>query len=210
MKKYDFYCYLKPNKLFGQPNRFLIFSVSKLYLWPYLSSLLFLGHLHVPGKVLGSWPVSSLTWVDACMRAKSLQSGSTLCDPITVAHQAPLSMEFFWQEYWSGLPFPSPWDLPNPRIKPVSCIDRRILYPWASKEAQSYYNESTMSKRLRLDTGDSCLSSPFFVCYSVIQNAWSPVNVKVPAFLCLPMGPAVYNMYDFRPPGPCPHISAHT
>ena len=122
MKKYDFYCYLKPNKLFGQPNRFLIFSVSKLYLWPYLSSLLFLGHLHVPGKVLGSWPVSSLTWVDACMRAKSLQSGSTLCDPITVAHQAPLSMEFFWQEYWSGLPFPSPWDLPNPGIEPVSLL----------------------------------------------------------------------------------------
>ena len=31
--------------------------------------------------------------------------------PWTVAHQAPLSMEFFRQEYWSGLPFPSPGDL---------------------------------------------------------------------------------------------------
>ena len=36
----------------------------------------------------------------------------------TVAHQAPLSMEFSRHEYWSGLPFPSPRDLPNPRIKP--------------------------------------------------------------------------------------------
>ena len=36
--------------------------------------------------------------------------------PWTVAHQAPLSMAFFRQEYWSGLPFPSPRDLPNPRL----------------------------------------------------------------------------------------------
>jgi len=38
----------------------------------------------------------------------------------TVALQAPLSMGFSWQEYWSGLPFPSPGDLPNPGIKPTS------------------------------------------------------------------------------------------
>ena len=40
--------------------------------------------------------------------------------PWTVALQAPLSMRFPRQEYWSGLPFPSPGDLPNPRIKPRS------------------------------------------------------------------------------------------
>ena len=34
-----------------------------------------------------------------------------------VAHQAPLSMEFFRQEYWSGLPFPTPGDLPNPGVE---------------------------------------------------------------------------------------------
>ena len=34
--------------------------------------------------------------------------------------QAPLSMGFVRQEYWSGLPFPSPGDLPNPGIKPAS------------------------------------------------------------------------------------------
>ena len=40
--------------------------------------------------------------------------------PWTVAFQAPLSMGFFRQQYWSGLPFPSPGDLPNPGIKPTS------------------------------------------------------------------------------------------
>ena len=38
----------------------------------------------------------------------------------TVAHQAPLSMGLSRQEYWSGLPFPPPGDLPNPGIKPKS------------------------------------------------------------------------------------------
>ena len=40
--------------------------------------------------------------------------------PQSVAHQTPLSIEFFRQEYWSGLPFPSPGDLPDPGIKPLS------------------------------------------------------------------------------------------
>ena len=43
-----------------------------------------------------------------------------LCNPMTVAHQAPLSIGFSRQECWSGLPFPSPGDLPYPGIKPVS------------------------------------------------------------------------------------------
>ena len=40
--------------------------------------------------------------------------------PWTVAHQAPLSMGFPRQEYWSGLSFPSPGDLPKPGIEPMS------------------------------------------------------------------------------------------
>ena len=42
----------------------------------------------------------------------------TLMTPWTVARQTPLSMGFPRQEYWSGLPFPSPEDLPNPEIEP--------------------------------------------------------------------------------------------
>ena len=50
------------------------------------------------------------------------QSCPTLCDPMDYsrAYQAPPSMGFSSQEYWSGLPFPSPGDLPNPGIEPGS------------------------------------------------------------------------------------------
>ena len=47
-----------------------------------------------------------------------LVTKSCLATPWTVACQAPLSMGFPRQEYWSGQPFPSPEDLPNPSIKP--------------------------------------------------------------------------------------------
>ena len=42
--------------------------------------------------------------------------------PWTVAHQAPLSMGFSKEEHWSGLPLPSPGDLPDPVIKPASPV----------------------------------------------------------------------------------------
>ena len=49
------------------------------------------------------------------------QSCPTLCDPMVYnLHQAPSSIGFSRQEYWSGLPFPSPGDLPNPGIEPRS------------------------------------------------------------------------------------------
>ena len=44
----------------------------------------------------------------------------SLYDPMDCSPQAPLLMEFSRQEYWSGLPFPTPGDLPNPEIKPTS------------------------------------------------------------------------------------------
>ena len=51
---------------------------------------------------------------------KSLSCVRLFVTPWTVACQAPLSMGFSRQEYWSGLPFPSPGDLPNPGIEPGS------------------------------------------------------------------------------------------
>ena len=44
----------------------------------------------------------------------------------TVARQAPLSMGFSRQEYWSGLPFPSPGDLPEPGIEPASLVSSEL------------------------------------------------------------------------------------
>ena len=54
------------------------------------------------------------------MCAQLLTHVQLLVTPWTVAHQSPLSMEFSRQEYWSRLPFPSPGDLPNPGITPLS------------------------------------------------------------------------------------------
>ena len=51
---------------------------------------------------------------------KSLSRVRLFATPWTVAYQAPPSMGFSRQEYWSGLPFPSPGDLHNPGIEPVS------------------------------------------------------------------------------------------
>ena len=51
------------------------------------------------------------------MKAKLLSRAQFFVTPWTVAHQVPQSMEFSRQEYWSGLPFPSPGDLPDPRIE---------------------------------------------------------------------------------------------
>ena len=58
-----------------------------------------------------------IEFIDVCVLVA--ESCSTLCDPMDyIACQAPLSMEFSGQEYWSGLPFPSPEDLPDPGIEP--------------------------------------------------------------------------------------------
>ena len=61
-----------------------------------------------------------LTCSNLCVCVKLLQSCLTLFDLWTIARQAPLSMGFSRQEYWSGLPCPPPWDLPNPGIEPRS------------------------------------------------------------------------------------------
>ena len=69
--------------------------------------------------------VCILTIVNGAAKNKVHQSvsHSVMSDSATlktVAHQAPLSMGFLIQEYWSGLPFPSPGDLPKPGIEPRS------------------------------------------------------------------------------------------
>ena len=56
------------------------------------------------------------------VKVKSLSRVRLFATPWTVAHQAPLSMGFSRQEYWSGLPFPSPGDLPDPGIEPRSPV----------------------------------------------------------------------------------------
>ena len=56
--------------------------------------------------------------VCACAHALVAQSSPTPCNPMDCICQAPLSVGFSKQEYWSGLPFPSSWDLPDPGMGP--------------------------------------------------------------------------------------------
>ena len=60
---------------------------------------------------------------------KSLSRVRLFATPWTVAYQAPLSMGFSSQEYWSGLPCPSPRDLPNPGIEPRSPTSQTDTLP---------------------------------------------------------------------------------
>ena len=70
------------------------------------------------------------------MKVKSLSHVRLLVTPWTSAYQAPASIGFSRQEYWSGLPFPSPEEIPDPGIKPGSIhIVGRCFTIWATREA---------------------------------------------------------------------------
>ena len=62
-----------------------------------------------------------MPWSPVFQRVNSLFS-FLFMDPLTVAHHTPLSMEIPRQEYWNGWPFPSPEDLPDPGIEPMSHV----------------------------------------------------------------------------------------
>ena len=79
----------------------------------------------------GRWAVSEygVSYIQCLMKwVKSLSCVQLFATLWTVTHQAVLSMEFFTQEYWSGLQCPSPRDLPNPAVKPRLPVFRHILY----------------------------------------------------------------------------------
>ena len=77
-----------------------------------------------------------------------------------VGHQAPLSMEFSRQEYWSWLPFPSPGDLPNPWIEPGSpALAGRFFIIWTTREA-SFSEWSLGILGIQWRFLPLCLSSP--------------------------------------------------
>ena len=71
-------------------------------------------------KIKGSEVTLSEVKFSEDHRSEVAQSCLTLCDPVDCSLQAPPSMGFSRQEYWSGLSFPSPGDLPDPGIEPGS------------------------------------------------------------------------------------------
>ena len=85
-----------------------------------------------PGPLSPEPVLPTTVCVCVCVCVKSLSRVQLFPTPWAVAHQTPLPMGFSRQEYWSGLPFPPPGDLPDPGIEPVptyvSCIGRWVLY----------------------------------------------------------------------------------
>ena len=87
----------------------------------------------------------------ACvLPAKLLSRVRLFATPWTVAHQAPLSVGFSRQEYWSGVAVSSSRGSSPPRIKPgslVSCLGRRVLYP--EPPGKALYGDPTALRDLR-------------------------------------------------------------
>ena len=73
----------------------------------------------LPVNIQGWFPLG-LTGLISLSEVKPLSRAWLFATPWTVAHQAPTSMGFSRQEYWSGLPFPSLGNLPDPGIEPAS------------------------------------------------------------------------------------------
>ena len=110
------------------------------------------------------------------------KSGLTLVTPWTVAYQTPLSMGFSRQEYWSGLPFSSPGDLPqagiklrSPALQAVSCISGGFFTDWATRETP---NPSCASWRPR--QGDGLVSiQPTALRTRGLNGVSSSLSLKV-------------------------------
>ena len=83
-------------------------------------TLQYFGHLMQRANSLEKILILRKTEGKNKVKVKSLSRVRLFVTLWTVAYQAPPSMGFSRQEYWSGLPFPSPGDLPNPGIKPRS------------------------------------------------------------------------------------------
>ena len=73
-----------------------------------------------------------------CISFELAQLCPTLCNPTDCSHQAPLSMEFSRQEYWSGVAISFPRGSSQPRDQTwVSCITGRFFIIWATREARA-------------------------------------------------------------------------
>ena len=134
-------------------------SVMPNPLWPHgLQPTRLLCPWHFPGKDtgVGCHFLFQITivkdvyqFLQSIVKLKSLSCAWLFSTTWTVTHQAPLSMEFSRQEYWSGLPFPSPGDLPNPGIESGSSTLQVDALP-SEPPGKPTINSQTKNKRLLL------------------------------------------------------------
>ena len=85
-------------------------------------------------------------WGFGKVKVKSLSHVRLFATPWTIAYQAPLSVGFSRQRYWSGLPCPFPEDLPDPGIKPGSPALQADALP-SEPPGKHVYREATIKRR---------------------------------------------------------------
>ena len=104
--------------------------------------------------------------------------------PWTVAHQAPQSMEFSRQDYWSGLPFPSPADLPNPGIKPGSPAQQVDALPseppGKPQNKKGHYEDLPENPILRLHPKEISQKFNYFIVPFTRREKSAGINKKTP------------------------------
>ena len=106
------------------------------------------------------------------MKVKLLSRVRLFATPWTVAYRAPQSMEFSRQEYWSGLPFPSPGDLPNPGIEPGSpALQADALL--SEPPLRGHKNNLPLQLLLPLTTFSLVLRNTELLLISCAQHAFS-------------------------------------
>ena len=93
-------------------------------------------------------------------KVKSFSHVQLFATPWTVAHEAPPTMGFSRQEYWSGLPFPSPGDLPNPGIKPGS----------PALQADALLSELSRKPSRMREEGDSMMGGDYELVFLVYNG----------------------------------------
>ena len=115
----------------------------------------------------------SLLEENLCICTQSLSCVWFFVTPRTVACQAPLSMGFSRQEYWSGLPFPPLEDLPNLGIKPASPVSpalRWIPYHWANGGSPKIVlkNNKWLSSQITSDQSNGSWLKTFIIFWKFL------------------------------------------
>ena len=113
-----------------------------------------------------------------CVRAQPLICVRLFATPWTIAHQAPPSMGLSKQEYWSGLPFPSPEDLPDPGIEPLSpALAGRFFTTESSGKPQGL--RGLKSDKEMAEQGYQHRETNPFKIYGV-KDIWQVLGLMVP------------------------------
>ena len=107
--------------------------------------------------------------------------------PRTVAHQASLSIGFSRQEYWSGLPFPSPGELPDPGTEPMHPVPPALAGDFSTTEPPGKLpTPSTSTQKPHVTPGPKHWVQPDLLStWCPLQSGWSPLCAQSQGWVTL-------------------------